>query len=364
MTRTLLAFLALLVLAPQAPAAPPKPKKPKAPAVTLDMTAGISFTYDDNVFRYSPDEIRLIKKLPKVDQYSTVETVDDLILGQSLSLVASRGNTRATLTIKQNTNYKNTMKTFHNYSVDLRQRIGTGAYGYLTYRFTPRYYIRQIYDVDTMDYEEYSYAKHYLSTEVRKSYQRGLSLRGHARYEREKYPDYFQEYDFHGFALEGEVAQRVSSRLGAGLVANYRRVSTKGYDEPNETKSTSDETDGSYHENTYELFGTYLLPFQVRGASPSLGLDVSWNRKVFTTDKSVSEDPYHAGRKDSKVAIEASYSMQLGRGVSGSLSYKWQKRRVDSHARDDLGEEKDFNANTVGLSVSLTRALIASGRSE
>jgi hypothetical protein len=195
--------------------------------------------------------------------------------------------------------------------------------------------------------------------EARKALMEGrLSLRGHGRYEREKYPDYFQEYDFHGFATEGEVKYAFTRRLALGVIGNYRRIYAKGYDEPGETKEDSDETDGSYHENTYEVFGSYDLPMRLFGSTPSLSLGGSLNKKAYTTDRGFIDDPYHAGRKDTKYAAEAGFGFGLGPGISADLSYKWQKREVDSYAKDDLGEEKDFRSNTVGLSISLTRGLI------
>jgi hypothetical protein len=356
---TLVAMAGVLCPSAAAPAKEMKAKNAPEPGIQLDLVAGFSTTYDDNVFRYSVDEIDAIKNLPQTDQYSTVETTDDLILAQSLSLAAYRGDTRVTLGVKQNSNYRNTLKSFHNYSIDLRQKVGNAFFTYLTYRYTPRYYIRQIYDEDTMDFEEYDYAKHYVAAEARKGLMKGrLSLRGHGRYEREKYPDYFQEYDFHGFATEAEVKYGLTKRLDVGVIGNYRRISTKGYDEPEETKTNSDETDGSYHENTYELYGSYDLPMKLFGSTPSVSLGGSLNRKAFTTDRSSLEDPYHAGREDTKVAVEAGFGFGLGPGITADLNYKWQKREVDSYAKDDLGEEKDFTANTLGLSISLTRGLV------
>ncbi len=360
MRKRLLALV--LVACAMAPAhAKTKPRKPpvREPSIRLDLVTGLSFTYDDNVFRYAPDEIKLLKHLPQTDQYSTVETTDDLTVAQSLGLQAYKGDTRITLTVKQNSNYRNVVKGFHNYSIDLRQRVGNAFYTYLTYRYTPRYYIRQIYDVDTMDYESYHYQKHYLALEARKGLLKGrLSLRGHGRYEREKYPDSFQESDFHGFATEAEVRYALTTRFTAGIIANYRRISAKAYDEPWETAETSDDTDGSYHENTFEISGSYELPFRILGSSPSVSFGGSLNKKAFTTERSSMEDPYHAGRADTKVAVETGLSMGLGKGASASLSYKWQKRDVDSYAKDDLGEEKNFRSNTVTLAVSLTRSLI------
>lgn len=358
-TLVLLAAIAGVIAPADAAQTKKKPKAPEPPPVRIELVAGFSMTYDDNVFRYSSDEIDAIKNLPQTDQYSTVETTDDLILAQSLAVAAYRGDTRITLSVKQNSNYRNTMKSYHNYSVDLRQRVGPAFYAYLTYRFTPRYYIRQIYDLDTMDYEEYDYAKHYVAAEARKGFLNNrLSVRGHGRYEREKYPDYFQEYDFHGFAVEGEAKYAFTRRLTLGLIGSYRRISTKGYDEPWETKETSDETDGSYHENTFELFGSYALPMSLFGSTPSVSLGGSFNKKAYTTDRGSLDDPYHAGREDTKVAVEAGWSTSVGQGISANLSYKWQERRVDSYAQDDLGEEKDFTANTVGLSISVTKPLL------
>ncbi|MBN1425776.1 hypothetical protein JXA88_14585 [Candidatus Fermentibacteria bacterium] len=356
----LIAVMVGFVMPATAATPKPKPKKKTPPSIQLDLVTGLSFTYDDNVFRYSEDEIDLIKNLPQTDQYSTVETTDDLIIAQSLGLQAYKGDTRVTLTVKQNSNYRNTMKSFHNYSLDLRRRIGSYFYTYLTYRYTPRYYIRQIYDEDTMDYEEYDYAKHFLSLQATKGLLKGgrLGLRARGQYEREKYPDYFQEYDFHGFAVTAEAKYGVTRRLTLGVSANYRRVTMKGYDEPGETKETSDETDGSYHENNYDVFGSYILPVKVLASSPSLSFGLSYNLKACTTKKDFIDDPYHAGRKDNKVALETGIGFSLGAGVSANLNYKWQKREVDSYAKDDLGEEKDFTANTIGLSMSVTRGLV------
>jgi hypothetical protein len=51
-------------------------------------------------------------------------------------------------------------------------------------------------------------------------------------------------------------------------------------------------------------------------------------------------------------------SLGLGHGVSTSLSYKWQQREVDSFAKDDLGDEKDFTSNTIGMQVTVTQDIL------
>gem|GEM_PF-2788794 len=352
----LLIALSMAIMVVQADA---KSKK-KSRSYSIRLETGFSTTYDDNVYRRTDDERDEFPTSIMEGKWDRIHTLDDFIVGQWIDVEYRRSETRVTARAKQTNYWQNPAKTFHYYGLNVRQKLAPWTYAYLDYRYIPRYYIRQIYDDDTRDHEAYDYAKHRLAFDLRRSFlKRGaLSIRIHGRYEHEDYTDNFDEYDFNAYATEGEIGYDITRDLEIGFEALYREVHTKGYDEPDETADDNDDSDGSYEENTFELKLSYDLPFKMFGRTPSLRLSGSKNKKVYTADESPWEDPYHAGREDSKYAIGAGMRLGLGHGVSTSLSYKWQQREVDSFAKDDLGDEKDFTSNTIGMQVSVTQDIL------
>lgn len=332
----------------------------KSPSYSVSIQSGISTDYDDNVFRRTDDERDIFPTSILEGKWDRIHTLDDLIIGQFLQLTYARSNVRVRVKAKQTNYWQNSAKTFHYYGLNVRRTLAKRTYAYLDYRYIPRYYIRQIYDDDTRDHEAYDYKKHRAALEFRKGLlKRGaLWFRLHGRYEHEDYNDNFNEYDFDAYAGEAEIGYDITRNLEVGLEGLYREVHTKGYDEPDETSEYNDDSDGSYKENTYELKLSYKPPFKLFDRTPSISMGGLRNNKVYTTDLSPFDDPYHSGREDTKYAFTAGMNVSFSYGMSVGLNYKWQQRKVDSFAKDDLGDEKDFTSNTIGMNVSFSHDMI------
>ena len=352
-----------LLLAPMILAWPVSAKSDKGRSYSIEIETGFNTTYDDNVFRRTNEERDEFKNAPNTGKWENIETIDDLINAVWVQGTYSQGNTRIIGKAKQYSYWQNWAKSFHLYSLNIRRTLGKRFYGYLDYRYVPRYYIRQIYSEVTRDYEAYDYAKHRVALEFRKGLlKKGvLWVRGHARYEHEDYPESFDEYDFDAYAFEAEASYKVNNDVKCGAEGLFRSVNCVGYVSPRDTGEIVDlrrDSDASYEENTLELYADYDLPAKLFGRTPTLGVRGSVDKKVYTTDISVYDDPYHAGREDLKYGLRVDLSMSFSYGMSALLEYEWQERTVESESEADLGEEKDFTSNAVSLEISFEHTLL------
>ncbi len=338
-------------------------KEPESPKYTVEIQSGLATTYDDNVFRRTKEERDEFKTAPNTGKWANIETLDDLINAVWVQATYSKGNTRVRAKAKQYSYWQNWAKSFHLYSLNIREKLGKRFYGYLDYRYVPRYYIRQIYSEVTRDHEAYDYAKHRVAVEFRKDLLRkgALSLRTHGRYEHENYDKSFDEYDFDAFAIEAEASYKLSKAVKVGVEGLFRSVNCVGYIVPNDTAGIVElrrDSDASYDENTLELYADYRLPTKLFGRTPRLGVRGTVDKKVYATDISIYDDPYHSGREDLKFAFLADIRLSFPFGMDLKLGYKWQEREVDSSSTADLGEEKDFTSNAVSLEIAFKHSLI------
>ncbi len=337
--------------------------KPTAPSYKIEIQSGLATTYDDNVFRRTKEERDEFKMAPNTGKWENIETLDDLINAVWVQATYSRGNTRVRAKAKQYSYWQNWAKSFHLYGLNIREKLGKRLYGYLDYRYVPRYYIRQIYSEVTRDYEAYDYAKHRIAVDFRKGLLRKgiLSLRAHGRYEHEDYGEVFDDFDFDAYAFEAEASYKVSKAVKVGIEGLFRSVNCVGYDAPNDTDGIVElrrDSDASYDENALELYANYQLPTKLFGRAPRLGVKGTIDKKVYTTDISIYDDPYHSGREDLKFALQADVGLSFPFGMNLKLGYKWQEREVDSSSTADLGEEKDFTGNAVNLEIAFNHSLI------
>jgi hypothetical protein len=323
------------------------------PSWTLRFTSALEFTYDNNVFLYSPERLDLFRQGQQTYRFPGVETCDDLISSPEFALDLARSfsaNYAARLRARhaQHLYAVNPVKDYQSFSCSILQTIGRGNKFETSVFYLPRYYLRPIPDPDgsardylPCDFEKVSVAVCYERTIVRTA-----RVGVYYRWESDDYNRYFPEYDTRIDALGLTVRQTL---LGGGHVEGEigrKTARARGFDDPGETKSSSDDPDISYDELVLKV------GIEGRTGGPDrplrLGLDYGFEDRDFTTGK---DDPYHRGREDREHTVRAALDLEIGKKWVASASYSWRSRSVSAAQMADIDEIKDFENQRLSLGI-------------
>jgi hypothetical protein len=166
------------------------------------------------------------------------------------------------------------------------------------------------------------------------------------------YNPHFTEYDTKANRFGFELLYDCTPWMQAGFEYAFKRAGAKGYDEEGETRESSDDSDISYDEDYFQgVIRSDLSGFLSRAVDLSIGYQVA--RRFYTTEKTLEEDPFHAGRKDSihRFSIAAAYD--LIRAVSLFGRYEFQWRDVNSKGNVRITEVKNYDRNRISLGIEL-----------
>ena len=85
----------------------------------------------------------------------------------------------------------------------------------------------------------------------------------------------------------------------------------------------------------------------------SITFGYSLHRRYFTTDKSLAEDPYHAGRMETIHRLSSAVDVGISRHLSVIGRYVHQQRDVSSKMEELIEEVKNFSQNRFSLGLTL-----------
>lgn len=335
------------------------------PAVRLLGEIRLGAAYDSNVFRYSDGDIDDFLDGERPERFP-IESADDVRLepGVDLSLVRDEPGVRSTrLSLETDIRLAavNVEKSFAKVAVGLRDRRDGVAYLSLRYEAIPDYHIRALWDADAAEqegaYRSCSFGKQGFGAEIGSDRSLPVDLAAHWKYEEYRYDPEFVEYDARATTVG--VRSTVRPRHGLRLDLGYalRQSAAKGYDEPGETRGTSDESDTSYDQDQYELRARWEAG-RLWGRSTVLSLRGAVARRFYLTEKSRADDPYHAGRDDTYITVGGGVEVRLTEVACLKVFAERRTRQAHSDAVPDIGLTKDFGATRVGLRLSLEGAHI------
>jgi hypothetical protein len=131
----------------------------------------------------------------------------------------------------------------------------------------------------------------------------------------------------------------------------YSTSDAKGYDEPTETKETSDDSDATNYDHTYFAGFDLILP-KVFSLNNDISLDFQYQRTFFTTDNYVELDPLHVGRYDYNYRVITNYNLVLNNSLSATIFYNWFLREASSpsdYNKEYISDEKDYTQYRIGV---------------
>ncbi len=337
--------------APTPPSAVKKKAKKKSPW-SFRQSAGLDIMYNDNILTNSPDDLdsfQLGLEPYKFKHHSD----DDLVLAPSVDLEARRkfldwGLTRFRFKFKHWLYTHNPIKTntdFHFYGrQDLGKKSSLEAY----FHFAPEQYIGLLSDRSPLDdpdgdlqYPEFTFQRNVWSLTWRQKLSRSLSAR--LLYE-ENYRYYNQEHqenDIEAWEVRGNLAWKMNRTFTWNVDYSYEDGNGKGLDEVGEDILTSDNSDPSYERDLYRL-GLTVNPRPWRRVLQRIDLSFLFMDYYYTTTKSLVEDPYHAGRRDTYYKATVEVRRKLTKTLTLKLATRRTQRIVYSPWEGDITTDKDF----------------------
>ncbi|MBD3161431.1 MAG: hypothetical protein GF346_04395 [Candidatus Eisenbacteria bacterium] len=328
------------------------------PLVEVSGSFAFQAIYDDNILRYPGNWIEDFRRNDPPEKFE-VETHDDLILSPRLFLrfdsnrLAAR-ETRLyfgyiTWQYTQNSIKNNDLWLFR-----LRQYTARRDYLEASYSFSPPSYIKALSDREPFQ----SRATTPLEWKGFKGVRHGIAL-GYSK-------RMWGNYDFW---FEGERVLRFYNRPfmendnkewnGSFQVTwnnwddwrirakyQYSDATSRAIDTVGETRETSDDGDGSYERDLYEL----RIRHRPDGLWPFKEFEIKgqYMGYYFTNKRPVWEDPLHSGRQDDVYYLElTSGSETLFDSYSFELGYRYAQRTssLPGTFEGEDAEDKDYENN-------------------
>jgi hypothetical protein len=146
----------------------------------------------------------------------------------------------------------------------------------------------------------------------------------------------------------------VSKQVRLQLKYSFTYSFVKGYDMPEETRKSSDDSDATFYDNTFSASISYSLP-KVFNLDHNVSAEGRLGKRTFTSEKYYVLDPLHAGRIDINYYFSLSYGLSISKSVNFSFDYVNYRRNSDTMADENrilVSEEKTYRQNQVGFSVT------------
>jgi hypothetical protein len=328
----------------------------------VNIYSNVSFVYDDNIFRYSEEDID--KFVNNIEPYRyPIKTYDDFITILQLHTKVRKkffGNKMTTFNAKIKTTifYQNSEKDYETFSFSVWQKVTSKGHLLLKYFFLPRYFIRYYPDYDVDNPEEYPYfAKCDFSKQL-VNVVCGYNIFGNAEIslslgmQLNDYNSSFNEYDTEIKSIGVSMDYPYKKVTQAQISYTLSRAIADGVDEPGEEKNFSDDSDISNDE--YKL-GLYF-DFDLTDYLPViLEMNINFEQRIYTTDKPLLCDPFHAGREDKKTNLTLRTSFPFTDRLELELEYTYETKSVSSlYDIKDIEEIKNYNRNIYTTNISFS----------
>lgn len=341
-------------------------EKPKKKTRSYDLRVGLNSFYDDNILKYSEKYLTRFMNNEDFGRFH-IDTYDDIIIKPSLQLAGTyrifkKKRTRFNVSTNYSAYLVNEVKNWAFFTVGVQQSFSKRASARFAYSYIPEFYVRHFRDQDIVKFYGYtpetfvpfSFSKDNYAFWVQNSFLKNTRIRLTFDYMLYYHNQYYTEYDSKNYKYGIEMNQPLSKKVNLMVGFAFTQSNAKGYDEPFETKETSDDADATFENDDYSLGLSWQLP-DVKKRKQSLSADIGYSNRYYTTEKSAIFDAEHSGRVDDVMTISASYSVSLSKSFDLSLFYNFYLR--DSWTTSDINStyvsnEKDYKQNQVGFQIN------------
>jgi hypothetical protein len=343
-----------------------KKAAPKKPAVSLIGNFDLQFIYDDNILRLSDGMIFKFRKGIEPQKFA-IETYDDLIVSPRFGVTLGKkllGTRETTLRLGYiRWQYsRNDIKNNESFNIRLRQPTVGRDFVEFSYTYAPISYVKQLSDREP--YEPRSTTPLvWMPFEVRRNvfilgYSRRISDRVTARLDAGRvmrfYNRPFLENDNWEWNGSGNLQVSATKSLRFAGTYGYSNATARALDTVEETRETSDDSDGSYERDLYEI-GTTWTPGKLLWKVATVGIVAQYQEYYFTSNKPYYDDPLHTGRKDKVYAMEATGdSKPVYKSVRLVAGWRFSRRKssLPASVQAEDAEEKDYTDHRFWLGAS------------
>jgi hypothetical protein len=232
----------------------------------------------------------------------------------------------------------------------------------LSYSFIPHFYVRHFRDEDwiavygytPITFQPYEFSKNDLSFWIQHYIFSKTRVRAYFSFSKYFLDKQNTEYDSNDFLYGLRIYQQLSKKLNVNASYKYTTSTAKGYDEPGETKQTSDDVDADNYGHIFSAGINYKLPDILRIKS-SISLDAEYDRGFYTTNHFYELDPIHAGRFDKNYDVSVTYNLNLPANVELDIFYSLMGRKtgtpVEANA-EYISDEKSYEQYRAGIKIN------------
>ncbi|MBD3166667.1 hypothetical protein GF324_08710 [bacterium] len=328
----------------------------------LDLELRYDVGYDNNILELSEDDLDRYE-IDQLRAHDDLETYDDLINTVSLRTRITSPefldwrNLRLYYTIGYQSYLRNPHADRVTHSLFFTQDLVKYWDILGGYFIIPERYLRDYYDRDWGEYYSCDFSYHLYSIGIRgKPFDR---LQIEARYEGYQvyYNEYFTEYDTESVGFRAGLEYEINHKLEASLELRRRWADNTGFEQSDfiAPNLENPDEDAEYGDGSY---GEEWIEAGIRWQTPKL-LDRSWDTRLsyrmrhrfYTSELSLEEDPFHAGREHWHQRLMLSTEVDVTKrfAVGPEIEYEW--RRTESPA-ERVADIKDFNTYRFWLHLS------------
>ena len=328
------------------------------------INLSLSPNYDSNILKYSDKYIERFKNLEDEGRFH-INRIDDITIGYSLGVSFTDkfiGNLRTIIGagFDSDAYTYNSIKSWFTYDVFFRQYITSSTSFLISYSYIPGFYVRHFRDEDWVKYygytpitfQPYEFSKDDFSFWLQHSFSwKTTRARAYFSYMRYFLNSSNTEYDSNDFLYGLRIYQSLSDNLDINIGYYYITSDAKGYDEPGESRESSDDSDATNYEHVY-LAGFDLQLPKIFSLKNEISIDAQYQRAFYTTNHFLELDPLHAGRYDYNYRVFVNYNWDLFRNFSITAFYQWMGRESSTSAeanKEYVSDEKDYTQYRVGL---------------
>lgn len=340
---------------------------PKKEVDNWTLSLSINPYYDSNILKYSDKYIERFKNNEDPGRFH-IDSIDDLIIGYSAGLTFTYeiiDKLRTTLGAGYDTDaYSyNSIKTWGAFNLFYRQQIVSSTSAQFSYSYVPEFYVRHFRDDDWVKYygyteltfRPYTFSKDDFSFWIQHIFDwKTTRARLYFTYDRYYLDESNTEYDSNDYMYGFRIYQSLFKNLDFNFGYFYTTSDAKGYDELNETKANSDDSDASNYEHAYFAGFDYMLP-KVFFRNNSISIDAQYLRAFYTTDYYLELDPLHAGRYDYNYRVFVNYNLNVFENFAVTLFYNWFGRESSTSAEANkqyVSDEKDYTQYRIGINFN------------
>ena len=359
-------LLVMLILPSENALPQDKKKSTKTKKPEFDISVGLNSFYDDNILKYSKKYLDRFMNNEDSGRFH-IETYDDVVLNPSVKLGATYkffGKLDSKINADFYYNYYtvNNVKNWGYFNLGFQQYLTKKASIKFYYSYIPDFYVRhfrdddwvKVYGYKAIAFQPYAFSKESYNFYAQNTFFKNTRIRGLVSYALYYHNEHFTEYDCKNWVFAFNLLQPVHKKVKLELGWEFTASDAVGYDEPFETRESSDDADATFVEDVYTLAVTWELP-KIRKMKNRAGIDTEYAKRYYTTKNYLEEDPEHAGRVDDAWRCFFTWDLDISKSFEFSAFYKWYGRNTTTLAEENqeyLSAEKNYRQNQVGIGVT------------